>query len=402
MSDAFKEKLRKYSEGSLPEEERAEVEQELEKLEVYQGYLDELMEQEDEQSARKAEWNRGQVAPQGGDYTLTKKKSHSREKRIVRRGKWKARFSNTMTVLSVFLAFTVLSSIITAVYYSTGERMAQYRDVLSSAIAVSHPNTTVHLNANSKVYFRMEYSGRLLKQVGSDQVDAGSYSTRLLFGLGGVGTYNWTDEQTSQNHMFIFPQNNQSQGMEDSGEWERLEKLPEGTVAEAYLSFDQLYGTDELLKKLEPLNVLPVWFAADDGTSAQNGVVTTPLGFPYHPIWHADDMTVQARTTEKSGWFTRVTSSSSTSPSVEAYGSGELREENFLKTLRLLQEYKTLSRNAAPFLKVDESLSYLEKHGVHLYGAVITGPVKELLKLQASPWVKNIRIGEVRLWNWRD
>ncbi|MNE32059.1 putative anti-sigma-M factor YhdL [compost metagenome] len=252
----------------------------------------------------------------------------------------------------------------------------------------------------------MEFSGRLQKQIGSEQVDVGSYSSKFLLGLGGIGNYNWTDQQSGNTGSFIFnyPQAAQSTGGQrsDAQEWERLEMLPEGTVAEAYLSFDRLYSTDELLKKLEPLNVLPVWFAVADGRSTSEYMVTTPLGFPYQPLWHAVDMTVQETSTKKWGMFGKVTTRLTTFPSVESYGSGERREQNFIETLQLLQKYKTITRNAAPFLKVDESLSYLEEHGIHLYGAVITGPVKELLKLQKDSWVSNIRIGEVRLWNWRD
>lgn len=43
MSEEFKEKLRRYGEGTLADEDRDEVERELEKMEVYQTYLDELM-----------------------------------------------------------------------------------------------------------------------------------------------------------------------------------------------------------------------------------------------------------------------------------------------------------------------------------------------------------------------
>jgi hypothetical protein len=274
--------------------------------------------------------------------------------------------------------------------------------VLSSAIAVSQPNTTVELSSNTKFYFRNEYSGRLVKQVGSEQVDAGSYSTQLLFGLGGVGDYNWTDERTSRQNAFFYPPDGKSADVEDGEEWERLDKLPEGTVAEVSLSLDRLYSTDELLKKLEPLNVLPVWFAVDDGQNTDELMVSSPLGFPYRTIWLAEEMKVQKVSTEKRGWFTSVTSSSSMSLGVEEYGSGELREQNFLRKLRLMQKYKTISRNAAPFINVNKSLGYLEEHGVHLYGAVITGPVKELLKLKETPWIRNIRVGEVRLWNWRE
>lgn len=129
--------------------------------------------------------------------------------------------------------------------------------------------------------------------------------------------------------------------MTDNSEWERLKKLPEGTVAEAYLSFNQLFTTDELLKKFEPKNLQPLWFAADTGPRTR---INDPLGFPYMPIWHDDDMKVVQESKEKRGWFGGVTSRSSSSPSVESYGDGELRNANFLKTLHLMQEYKSISK----------------------------------------------------------
>lgn len=46
MSEEFKEKLRRYGEGTLADEDRDEVERELEKMEAYQAYLDELMGEE--------------------------------------------------------------------------------------------------------------------------------------------------------------------------------------------------------------------------------------------------------------------------------------------------------------------------------------------------------------------
>nr|WP_279615497.1 anti sigma factor C-terminal domain-containing protein [Paenibacillus typhae] len=67
-----------------------------------------------------------------------------------------------------------------------------------------------------------------------------------------------------------------------------------------------------------------------------------------------------------------------------------------------MKEYKLLSGNAGLFSDLEESLSYIEKNGVQLYGVVVTGPVKELLELQEDAWISHIRIGEVRLWNWRD
>ncbi|KWX86946.1 hypothetical protein AMQ83_15965 [Paenibacillus riograndensis] len=393
MSEEFKEKLQKYSEGKLTEEERKEVELEMEKLEAYQVYLEEQLDQEIQATGRHQEAHLPQAALAPG-----------KERTIIRRGKWRARIINTITVLAALLVFTVISSIITAVFYGTGNRTDIYSDVVSSAIAVSRPNTTVHLSANAKYFFRMELTGRLQKQIGGEQVDAGDYRQKFLFGWSGSGNYNWTDMRNAGNYYFLYPDaaGGSSGGGDDNAEWKKLQKLPEGTVAEAYLSLDHLFTTDELLQKLEPLNLLPVWFAADTGQSSADTVVTTPLGFHYMPIWLEYDAEMIQESKEKTGWFSSVTSRSVAYPSVDSYGDGELRNENFIKTLKLLQEHKSLTRQAAPFIQLDEAITYTQEHGVQLYGAVVTGPVKELLKLKEVSWVSHIRVGEVRLWNWQD
>lgn len=58
MSEEFKEKLRRYSEGTLPEEEREELESELVKLEAYQLYLEEQMEREEQDGQATGSWTK--------------------------------------------------------------------------------------------------------------------------------------------------------------------------------------------------------------------------------------------------------------------------------------------------------------------------------------------------------
>lgn len=394
MSEEFKMKLKRYGEGSLPDEDRDEVERELEKMEAYQAYLDELMGEEERASSEDKNIKFGK----------SKRNRPGKEKRIIRWGKWRARISNTLTVISAFLIFLIISSVITAIFYSTGDRGETYSDVVSSAIAVSQPNTIVHLSSGTGPFFSMNLTSKIEKQVGDEQITVGDYSMKLLFGWARLYSYSWTDDSRNVGYYFVYPQENQSatSSMDNSNEWERLEKLPEGTVAEAYLSFDQFFTTDELLKKFEPKNLQPLWFAADTGPRTREPVVNDPLGFPYMPIWHDDDMKVVQESKEKRGWFGGVTSRSSVSPSVESYGDGELRNANFLKTLHLMQEHKSIADRVIPFIDLDDSISYLEKNGVRLYGAVVTGPVKELLKLKEEAWVSDLHVGEVRLWNWQD
>lgn len=42
----------------------------------------------------------------------------------------------------------------------------------------------------------------------------------------------------------------------------------------------------------------------------------------------------------------------------------------------------------------------VKKHGVKVYGIVIIGPSKELVKLQNSPHVRDATLGDIEFWNW--
>lgn len=47
------------------------------------------------------------------------------------------------------------------------------------------------------------------------------------------------------------------------------------------------------------------------------------------------------------------------------------------------------------------SLMYLQKvNGFMVYGAVVTGPTKELLRLQELEEIQGVQLGEITFWNW--
>ncbi len=50
---------------------------------------------------------------------------------------------------------------------------------------------------------------------------------------------------------------------------------------------------------------------------------------------------------------------------------------------------------------LEERYQYLKDEGFIVYGAVVTGPVKELLKLQDLSFIQGEQLGEVELWNWK-
>lgn len=433
MSEEFKEKLRRYSEGTLSGPELEEMEQELAKMEEYQQFLEEQLERQEQEDRISDEGEQTAKAgePEGdhqehlsgrrrrftgfgfGSKRNRRSPKAVNEKAVIRSGKWRARLSNTLTVISAFLVLFVLSSIVTAVYYDgTGKRM-KYAAVAESAVALSNPNVTLDLNnLNTGAWMNMTLDGKLQKRVGDNySVYAGDFNMEFKLGMPAYSERVWSQDRVP-NLYFYYPDEETLSnaesfqgGRRDQEAWELLEKLPEGTVAEAYLSLDRLYGTDELLALLEGRNMEPLWFAADGGPDSRDhygGAVTTPVGFPYRPVLLEEDWTVTSRTEEKRGWFGSVTSESRVAEGYEAYGDGDKRDDNFIRNLKLINDYPRIADRAVPFVKWDEALRYIGSNGVGLYGVVVTGPVKELLTLQEEDWISNLAVGEVRFWNWSD
>ncbi|MFC7678778.1 anti sigma factor C-terminal domain-containing protein [Paenibacillus sp. GCM10028914] len=375
MSEEFRRKLQDYEEGKLSEEEQKEVERELEKMEVYQAHVDELLGKE-----------RGEI-----DKPMESRK----EAKIIRRGKWKARINTVFSVLLIFVLVTWAGNIFNSTYFGEGDpsRADTYGDVASFAIMVTHPNVSAHVSGSMGGYLSYEFTGELKKQIGSERYTIGQFMLPFRLGLPGIQKMTWSDDHPKTG--FFNPPDNPVD-MDMQHDWNKLEKLPEGTVAEAYLSFDQYFTTDEILKQFEGKNLEPVWFAVDAGQQESYD----PIGFPYDLMWHHDDLTITNYKEEKSGWFGKTVMQGGTYPAVEAYGSGELRNENFIKTLRLIQDYPSIARKVAPFVDFDQITEYVEANGVKIYGAVVTGPTKELLRLKQESWVKGIQVSDARLWNW--
>lgn len=94
-------------------------------------------------------------------------------------------------------------------------------------------------------------------------------------------------------------------------DWSVLDKLPEGTVSEAYLSLDQLFTTDELLLKLKDFGkITHTWLAVDIGLNKYGEPFTQAIGFPYQTNWLRSEMTVVQLEEKKLGLFRKTSTSS--------------------------------------------------------------------------------------------
>lgn len=387
MNEEFKEKLSDYMEGKLSPDEKDQLEREFEKIEEYNSLL-----QEENNSPKVSFAAVAAIAPDG------KKGIH-----IINKAKWKARLQNALAAVGIIILGTILCAILSAIYFSSGnpDRMTVYREVTESTLAVTEPNLRLRSNSISGTpFFGADLKGELTKKIGSVEYIAEEIQLSFLFSQAG---YPERKKLIDKPHFvpFSYPG---SQIQAPVGDWAKLEKIPEGTVAEVYLSLDRNYSTDEILKKFSDKDMQPVWFAVDtgfDNWEEQRGPERV-IGFPYEPVWHYNEMTFGQQSVTKQGWLIKGVSQSASSPMLESYGSADLRNQNFLNTLNLLKDYEKMANNIAGTgdLKIEQRIEYLNKNGIGIYGVVVTGPSKEILKLRNEAWIKGLNLGEVRFWNW--
>ncbi|QKY68524.1 anti-sigma factor [Lentibacillus sp. CBA3610] len=379
MSDEFSRKLEAYEKGELTDQELEEFEKELEKLENYQKILED---KPDEQPGS----------------TI----SNKRQKRIVRKGKWKARVQTAFTAIGIFIIITILSSAITAAYYSWGnpDRVNEFREVIDHTLTITNPYGYLGgTSTNTKPYFGLEATRDIKKKIGNETIKVGDLEVNFLFSFMTFPEQSYMGNK-SQNQPAFF--SHPKSDVRFNSDWDKLEKLPEGTVVSAYVSFDELMESKDVEQLFSEKDMRLLWFAVDTGIESDknHGMFFDPIGFPSQPIWHEDDMITQSRKEEEGLFGSKTVSESSSSPGYTE-GDQDMLHDQFMKTLHFLQGHGNKADQLSfGDLHLEDRIDYLENNGILHYGAVITGPTKEILKLQDESSVEGLKVDEVEFWNW--
>ncbi|MBU8919614.1 anti-sigma factor [Bacillus sp. FJAT-29953] len=303
---------------------------------------------------------------------------------IVTIGKNMARRTNIMISLAILLLIVPIMTLTTYLYYAIGGRADHLIDVVTKTIYVTEPNMGLEkLKLEDEVgFFSMNITFDVFKRIGKEDYRAGNYELDFFLDHPNFPKKNMLLDRPlpeipdKETEVLFHPK--ASIPFNQTDQWDILNKLPDGTVAEVYVSLNELMKPDVLQKQL-PKNMELRWLAVDTGMEAaqvdKGGVPITPLGYPaqYDPtIW---------------------------SP-FRSYD--QTNEEVFLDILSLLEKNQPVAEKVAraKSLALKSRLAYIKKQGINVYGAVITGPTEELRKLQNIKEIRALKVGEVKLWNW--
>lgn len=323
-----------------------------------------------------------------------------KEKRVL----YKYRFMLSIRVLRVLAAVLLIWGLykiaINIIYFeiNSSQKHTFYSNV---ALELTSPNLQaefpLHETGEITTFLTQKISYPIYKTVGKEQIYTGEINLKkrplATFSSRSLKLLEPQSKDLFHFNLPIDPRNdNKLRATEDSPVWKTLQKVPTGTVADLAFSIDKYLTPEQLLTLLADYDLDVLWMPLYTGEfvnfepnwwgSGNDIIAVAPFGF--------------AGGQEISDDYRLMSSyrlSLSTIKEAEQLTIATI--EHLLKNERQ-GYYET-------FLGLDnlqERYDYLTEVGFETYGAVVTGPVKELLKLQEIDGLRGAQLGKLEYWNW--
>lgn len=283
----------------------------------------------------------------------------------LQKGKRKAFFSNAMVTSAFILMILPICAVFTVIFYGWGiteSRGNNFLKVVENTVAMTEPNMLVdvdHITYDLGL-FSMTGTFDVYKQIGSSSTHVTTESHAMWFNK--IDQPRRTGKQAD---YFTHP--DEQLTLNKHSVDKRLPKLPEGTVAEMFISLEDSYTEEDIDALFREFDVEVVWYAVSDGKTNGDRQL---IGYP------AEDGVIDSSFNEKQD-----------------------NQQQFIDGLHFLSNYEEQVETISS-LDVKEIIDYIEQNKAEIYGVVLTGPTKEFLDLDELAEVRDYKLGDVALWNW--
>ncbi|HEU5138833.1 MAG TPA: anti sigma factor C-terminal domain-containing protein [Bacillales bacterium] len=327
-----------------------------------------------------------------------------RDAKRARKMVWRTRFSIAFSVLrTLFILLLIYCIYITAVSFfyddSDENKLNRY---LTTLVEMHHSGMQVEktgfVHVDISPLLTQSTTRKLFQRVGKWNVVIGEVNAKKeLFGRFQVrldldGKYL---NQTPR-YGYVVPPDLLGKGETVLGSksrkgsaWKRLDKIGDGYVAQMSFSTKRGMTPEGLQQLLADYNLtllqMPVY--AGEVTAVEGiSTVRTSGGKVFVPHLTLHPKTDYSEKNRLSSWQIGFNNKESVTKAVDSF----------------MQDLNWLIQNGDyAWEKIDKKrLAYLQKHGVKVYGAVVTGPVSELKKLKSEKALYEFELGRVELWNW--
>jgi len=317
---------------------------------------------------------------------------------------FKSRFTLTLKIarvlMSLFFIYVVWMSVLSIIVFEF--KFARENQFYSQlAVEWQVPNvkaSEIITDEKVSMFGTQTFSYALVKRVGHEDIVIGEATVKKrLINMFSKINYAIPNQRGLSEYDFYLPEdprnNEKLTANADANVWATLEKLPGGTVGELIFSSTSFMDAEQLTRLLEEYDVDILWMPLYTGefveyeprgygSSGRNLMLSNIIGLTGGK---SVDDTFRSRS-----WITGL--------STESIVSSE--HAMLFNMEKLLTKPKNYYDDLLGFDHLPEKYKYLQEKGFTVYGAVVTGPVKELLKLQDATFIQGEKLGEVELWNW--
>lgn len=184
-------------------------------------------------------------------------------------------------------------------------------------------------------------------------------------------------------------------GDDSEATWETLDMIHEGHVADIALSLDNFYTPEEVTELIAPYDLSITWMPIYMGEL---------IGYE-EGGWSGSENSIAIQQPWGLSGGREVSDDYNSGSLLNAITKEQVHESEAMmidNMEKMLTDKKRLAEQLLGTLHLQERYEYLQENGFQAYGAVITGPVKELLKLKEVEQIHSVQLGEIKYWNWND
>ncbi|WP_251009531.1 MULTISPECIES: anti-sigma factor [unclassified Bacillus (in: firmicutes)] len=324
-----------------------------------------------------------------------------KEKKIL----FKYRFALTVKVIRVILAtlfFFWLYMLIVSISYDALGLDKKHLFYSRVAMDWTQPNVQEDFgsidSAEITPFFTQKISYPVYKMIGKEPELIGTKQlAKRLVPMYSTNQTDYLKPKNEQEYIFYLPEHpktgNKLEANEDPAVWTKLDKVHEGTVAELSFSTKSYMTPEEMLKFLKPYDLDVLWMPLYTGELNE-----------YEESWWGSTRSMSVAPFGFTGGRDAHDGYTSISKNLLVENLTQENKKRMLKQMKNLIENESTSyrENFLGLSHLEERYDYLMKEGFQVYGAVVTGPVKELLKLKENEQIQGANLGDMSYWNWSE
>lgn len=382
MNNEFQEKLQLYKEGKLSQNEKAEIEGEIDKFTAMMDYLN-----QDEKDF--LEELRQQIPADNG-------KENSPAKLLKRRVNLRIIMMSAASVFSVliiiiFLYFTT-SKIVTSLFSLNTKESYVKRATVVQLVQMFHPQYESHRSGVGKSLFAQQnFRVYLDNTVGNTLIDETEIKVRYSFGRP-------VRLETSVALPLLPVEDlsmlNSHESDSISG-FKILEKAPQGTKTKILVEFNKPLTPEQLkeafIDQIGIVDTTPLEFTPVT-TIGSKFDVANPSYYRFTPVYPYDGNNNNKQLQDNNLKQIQYENM-----------DNEAHKESFIKNLSLIKNNKSLLQvmyyeDMLENINIDDIIKQIENNGVEYIGMYISGDSKELLKLKDNPLIHCLRVQNIVVW----